>query len=101
MQNSFAGLLKPKLVEVVSHNINHSRVVIEPFERGFGHSLGNALRRVMLSSISGCAVTEQYGFPVWLEVDSKNMAGVFKSFPEREDLGADMNEQLVVELYSK
>jgi len=58
MQNTIAGLLKPELVEVVSHNINHSRIVIEPFEKGFGHSLGNALRRVMLSSISGCAVTE-------------------------------------------
>lgn len=58
MQNTFAGLLRPKLVEVVSHNINQSRIVIEPLERGFGHSLGNALRRVMLSSIPGCAVTE-------------------------------------------
>ncbi len=58
MQNSFAGLLKPKLVEVVSHNENHSKIIIEPLERGFGHSLGNALRRVMLSSIPGCAVTE-------------------------------------------
>ena len=58
MQNTIAGLLKPKLVEVVSHNVNHSRIVIEPLERGFGHSLGNALRRVMLSSIPGCAVTE-------------------------------------------
>lgn len=57
MQNTFAGLLKPKLVEVVSHNENHSKIVIEPLERGFGHSLGNALRRVMLSSIPGCAVT--------------------------------------------
>jgi DNA-directed RNA polymerase subunit alpha len=58
MQNTLSGLLKPKLVEVVSHNINHSRIVIEPLERGFGHSLGNALRRVMLSSVPGCAVTE-------------------------------------------
>ncbi len=58
MQNTIAGLLRPKLVEVVSHNINHSRIVIEPLERGYGHSLGNALRRVMLSSIPGCAVTE-------------------------------------------
>ncbi len=58
MQNTIAGLLRPKLVEVVSHNINHSRIVIEPLERGFGHSLGNALRRVMLSSIPGCAVSE-------------------------------------------
>jgi DNA-directed RNA polymerase subunit alpha len=58
MQKSIAGLLKPKLVDVVSHTANHSRIVIEPLERGFGHSLGNALRRVMLSSIPGCAVTE-------------------------------------------
>ena len=58
MQNTISGLLKPKLVEVVSHNVNHSRIVIEPLERGFGHSLGNALRRVMLSSVPGCAVTE-------------------------------------------
>jgi DNA-directed RNA polymerase subunit alpha len=58
MLNSIAGLLKPRLVEVVSETANHSRIVIEPLERGFGHSLGNALRRVMLSSIPGCAVTE-------------------------------------------
>jgi DNA-directed RNA polymerase subunit alpha len=58
MQKSIAGLLKPNLVDVVSHSENHSRIVIEPLERGFGHSLGNALRRVMLSSILGCAVTE-------------------------------------------
>ncbi len=58
MQNTFAGLLKPKLVEAVSHNPYHSRIVIEPLEKGFGHSLGNALRRVMLSSIPGCAVSE-------------------------------------------
>jgi DNA-directed RNA polymerase subunit alpha len=58
MQNSIVGLLKPRLVEVISKTANHSRIVIEPLERGFGHSLGNALRRVMLSSIPGCAVTE-------------------------------------------
>lgn len=58
MQSSIVDLLKPKLVEVVSFSTNHSRIVIEPLERGYGHSLGNALRRVMLSSIPGCAVTE-------------------------------------------
>ena len=36
----------------------HARVVIEPFERGFGHTLGNALRRVLLSSMPGAAITE-------------------------------------------
>jgi DNA-directed RNA polymerase subunit alpha len=50
--------LKPRTVRVQSHNENKARVVIEPFERGFGHTLGNALRRVLLSSMPGCAVTE-------------------------------------------
>jgi len=58
MQSSISGLLKPRLVEVVNKSANHSRIVIEPLERGFGHSLGNALRRVLLSTIPGCAVTD-------------------------------------------
>ena len=58
MQNSISGLLKTRLVEEVSKSPNHSRIVIEPLERGFGHSLGNALRRVLLSTIPGCAVTD-------------------------------------------
>ena len=57
MLSSIPNLLKPKLVEVESESPNHSRIVIEPLERGFGHSLGNALRRVLLSTIPGCAVT--------------------------------------------
>jgi len=47
------------------------------------------------------AVAEQYGFPDWLEVDTKAMSGVFKRVPERADLPAEINEQLIVELYSK
>lgn len=46
-------------------------------------------------------VAEQYGFPVWVEVNAKDMSGVFKSVPDRIELGSDINEQLVVELYSK
>lgn len=46
-------------------------------------------------------VAEQYGFPQWVEVSSKDMNGVFKSLPDRVDLGSEINEQLVVELYSK
>jgi DNA-directed RNA polymerase subunit alpha len=57
MQNSLANLIKPRLVDVTPVSKNNSRIVIEPLERGFGHTLGNALRRVMLSSIPGCAVT--------------------------------------------
>ena len=47
------------------------------------------------------AIAEQLGFPEWLEVDSKKMEGRFKTVPERADLPADINESLVVELYSK
>ena len=50
--------LKPRSVRVQSQTENKARIVIEPFERGFGHTLGNALRRVLLSSMPGCAVTE-------------------------------------------
>jgi len=46
-------------------------------------------------------VAEQYGFPEWVEVNSKDMEGVFKSIPERSELPSEINEQLVVELYSK
>jgi len=44
---------------------------------------------------------EQIGLPDWVEVDVKKMQGKFKSVPERDDLPPDINESLVVELYSK
>ncbi|OOZ42773.1 30S ribosomal protein S4 [Solemya elarraichensis gill symbiont] len=47
------------------------------------------------------AVAEQYGFPEWMEVDTKGMSGVFKRSPDRVDLPAEITEQLIVELYSK
>lgn len=47
------------------------------------------------------ALAEQYGFADWLEVDSKAFKGVFKRVPDRSDLPADINESLIVELYSK
>lgn len=57
MQSYLANLIKPRLVDVTPLSKNNARIVIEPLERGFGHTLGNALRRVLLSSIPGCAVT--------------------------------------------
>jgi small subunit ribosomal protein S4 len=47
------------------------------------------------------ALAEQYGFPEWIQVDSKNLKGVFKRVPDRSELPADINENLIVELYSK
>ena len=46
-------------------------------------------------------VAEQYGLPDWVEVDTKKMEGVFKNVPDRSELPSEINEQLVVELYSK
>ena len=55
MQNS---LLKPKSISVEQLGTNRAKVALEPFERGYGHTLGNALRRVLLSSMPGFAATE-------------------------------------------
>jgi DNA-directed RNA polymerase subunit alpha len=52
------NLLKPKNIHVEQVSINRAKVTLEPFERGFGHTLGNALRRVLLSSMTGHAPTE-------------------------------------------
>jgi small subunit ribosomal protein S4 len=46
-------------------------------------------------------IAEQREKPTWVEVDTKKLAGIFKRLPERSDLSAEINEQLIVELYSK
>lgn len=51
-------LLSPRVIKLESQYELHSKVSIEPFERGFGYTLGNALRRVLLSSLPGFAITE-------------------------------------------
>jgi len=52
------NLLKPKSINVEQVGVNRAKVTLEPFERGYGHTLGNALRRVLLSSMTGHAPTE-------------------------------------------
>ena len=58
MQGFVTELLKPREIKVEVVSANRARVAMEPLERGFGHTLGNALRRILLSSIPGAAVTE-------------------------------------------
>jgi DNA-directed RNA polymerase subunit alpha len=55
---STSGLLKPRAIEVESTGAHIAVVTMEPFERGYGHTLGNALRRILLSSMVGYAPTE-------------------------------------------
>ena len=52
------NLLKPKAIQVEPLGGHRAKVTLEPFERGYGHTLGNALRRVLLSSMVGFAPTE-------------------------------------------
>lgn len=55
---SASALLKPRSIQVESTGPNAAVITMEPFERGFGHTLGNALRRILLSSMTGYAPTE-------------------------------------------
>jgi DNA-directed RNA polymerase subunit alpha len=58
MQIAVNEFLTPRHIDVTEVSPNRARVVLEPLERGFGHTLGNALRRILLSSMPGCAITE-------------------------------------------
>lgn len=58
MQAELANLLVPRTVKVEQLTKSHAKVVLEPFERGFGHTLGNAIRRILLSSMPGSAIVE-------------------------------------------
>ena len=58
MQGSVTDFLKPRLVNIQSLSARHAKVTLEPLERGFGHTLGNALRRILLSSMPGSAIVE-------------------------------------------
>jgi len=83
MQAFGAELLKPRVVKVTPTTARHAKVTIEPFERGYGHTLGNALRRVLLSSMPGAAITE-------VEID-----GVLHEYTSVEGVQEDVVEILL------
>lgn len=58
MPHSSLEFLTPKHIQVDQQSATRASVVLEPLERGFGHTLGNALRRILLSSMPGCAIVE-------------------------------------------
>ncbi|WP_086933161.1 DNA-directed RNA polymerase subunit alpha [Agarilytica rhodophyticola] len=58
MQIAVNEFLTPRHIDVTELGPTRAKVVLEPLERGFGHTLGNALRRILLSSMPGCAITE-------------------------------------------
>jgi DNA-directed RNA polymerase subunit alpha len=58
MQSVLNEFLTPRHIDVQEYSPTHAKVTLEPLERGFGHTLGNALRRILLSSMPGCAIVE-------------------------------------------
>jgi len=58
MQLAVNEFLKPRIVNIQERGPNHARIVLEPLERGFGYTLGNSLRRILLSSMPGCAAVQ-------------------------------------------
>ena len=107
------NLLKPKTIQVEQLAPNKAKVTLEPFERGYGHTLGNALRRVLLSSMVGYSATEVTIAGVLHEYSSSdgvqedvvnillNLKGVVFKLHNRDEVAADIKEALIVELYSR
>ncbi len=91
--------------QLVSHKsivVNDQLINIPSYQVNAGDSIKIREKSKSQQRIKdSLTVAEQYGFPNWVEVNSKDMSGVFKSVPDRIELGAEINEQLVVELYSK
>ena len=58
MSTNVNEFLTPRVIKVDEKSSTRAQVTLEPLERGFGHTLGNALRRILLSSMPGCAITE-------------------------------------------
>lgn len=83
MQSAVSELLTPRVIKVEEKSSTRAQVTLEPLERGFGHTLGNALRRILLSSMPGCAITE-------VEID-----GVLHEYSAMEGVQEDVIEILL------
>ena len=74
----------------------------EPDVQGIGGvDLGSGEAKKQTRIQSALSIASQVGFPEWVSVDEKKMVGILKQVPAREDILPDINENLVVELYSK
>jgi DNA-directed RNA polymerase subunit alpha len=83
MQGAVGEFLTPRHINITENSRTHAKIVLEPLERGFGHTLGNALRRVLLSSMPGCAIVE-------VEID-----GVLHEYSALEGVQEDVIEILL------
>jgi small subunit ribosomal protein S4 len=99
------GISRTEARQLVRHNavmVNSKRVNIPSYQvqPNDAVEIANAAKE-QLRVKAALEAAEQRGFPEWLEVDTKAMKGIFKAAPDRTDLPSDINESLVVALYSK
>ena len=96
---------RPEARQLVSHRgvqVNGHAVNIPSFQVKAGDIVAvHSRAKEQLRIRNALEIARQLGFPEWLEVDEKALAGTVKSLPEREEILPDINESLVVELYSK
>lgn len=99
------GISRTEARQLVRHNavmVNGKRVNVPSYQVQPNDAVEIAQRaKEQLRVKAALEAAEQRGFPDWLEVDTKAMKGIFKTTPERGDLPSDINESLVVALYSK
>jgi small subunit ribosomal protein S4 len=96
-RNEARQLVSHKAIEVNGKSVNVASYHVSPEDVVSVREKSKKQTRIA-SSIS---LSEQYGFPEWVEVDAKGLSGTFKRVPDRANLPAEINEQLIVELYSK
>ena len=99
------GVTRAEARQLVSHNsvlVNGTRVNIASYQVQPGDEVEiREKSKKQLRIIAAIEIAQQIGFPDWVEMDVKNLKGSFKSSPERSALAADIDESLVVALYSK
>ena len=96
-RNEARQLVSHKAIQVNDRVVNIPSYEVKPMDRITIRDKCKKQLRIQ----DALNVAEQYGWPEWVDVNSKSMSGVFKNVPQREELPPDINEQLVVELYSK
>jgi len=96
-RNEARQLVSHKAIEVNGKPVNVPSYRVKPEDVVSIRDKSKQQERIK----SSLSLAEQYGMPEWVEVDSNAMKGVFKRYPDRAELPAEINEQLIVELYSK
>ncbi len=99
------GVSRSEARQLVRHNgitVNGKKVNIPSYQVNAGDVVAVADKAKEQLRVKGAVdFSQQHGVAEWLEVDAKKFEGTFKSIPERSELSSDINEQLIVELYSK